>query len=66
MGEALLSLLDWITCAAIFAVGYLCGREASRNDDQDDEGEANDWLSPGGPLYMDHTHGGETDESDAL
>ena len=61
-----LPLLDWITCAAIFAVGYPCGREASRNDDQDDEGEASDRLSPGGPLYIDHTHGGETDASDAL
>lgn len=53
MGETLLTLYYWITCAAIFAVGYLCGREVSRDARWDLP------TGPDRPIYMEHTHGGE-------
>lgn len=60
MGETMLTLLDWIACAAIFAVGYLCGREARRDVRYD--------PPPGAdrPIYIDHTHGGDADGPDDL
>lgn len=52
MRETLLALCDWIACAAIFAVGYLCGREISRDPPTEHDR----------PIYMDHTHGGDPDD----
>lgn len=55
MGETLLALYDWAVCAAIFAVGWFCGREASREARLD---------PPSGtdpPIYMEHEHGDDAD-----
>lgn len=51
MSETLLTLFDWIACAAIFVVGYLCGQESSMDPPPEHDR----------PIYMDHTHGGETE-----
>ena len=60
MDEVLLTLYDWSVCAAIFAVGYLCGREVSRDAHNDPPTESDR------PIYMDHTHGGDANGPDDL
>lgn len=56
MGEVLLALYEWALYAAIFAVGYLCGREARRDVRHDPPPESDR------PIYIDHTHGGDPDD----
>lgn len=51
MRETLLALYEWVVYAAVFAVGYLCGRETNRDPPPE----------PDRPIYMDHAHGGETE-----